>query len=534
MNFYNIYKSVFICLILAFHSCNNDLESEVYSNIVSENFYQNDTQIAAAASVAYTPLYNAYWQTHALQGTTTDQTTVPIRVNNGWNNGGQWPRLMKHDFIPNEPFLNIVWNRYFGGVAACNRIIEIFQEYLEPDSPQISELRSLRAYYYLKLVDLFGYVPVQTSFSEASSSPEQSTPSETFAFIEKELLESIPNLSEEKNTTTYAKVNKWVAYSILTDLYINAERFNAGSHYTEAAEAANEIINSGLYSLESGYFKNFRINNQDSNENIFVIPFDKNNATGLNIWSRALHQSARPTFNLAGLPYGGFSIQEDFYNSYSSEDKRRGMFITGQQYTIEAEPQWSDTEGFFYANPQEQFELIDCTEDYNRMLPEELEEEPIDCSVFISTDIDLSSARGIALYREGARYGKYEIELNSGTRNYSNDYVLYRYAHILLLRAEALYKSGGDTVEALQLVNMVRQRAGIESLSSLSEDLIYWELKKELATENHARPTTIRFGHWEDAWFLKPANPGEEYKRFYPIPTSQLQANPNLQQNPGY
>lgn len=529
-----LYFLLFMTVLFAIQSCNKDLEAEVYSNITSENFYKSDEQLAAAASVAYTPLYNAYWQTHALQGSTTDQTTVPVRVNGGWNNGGQWPRLMRHDFIPNEPFINIVWNRYFRGVAACNRIIEIFQNYLEPESPQISEIRALRAYYYLNLLDLYGNVPIQTEFSEASVSPKQSTPEETFAFIERELLESIPNLNENRDRSTYAKVNKWVGLSILTDLYINAERFNAGPHYIEAAEAANKIINSNNYNLESGYFKNFRIDNQDSKENLFVIPFDKNNAKGLNIWTRALHQSARPTFNLAGLPFGGFSIQEDFYNSYDTDDLRLGMFITGQQYTIEAEPQWSDIVGFYYGNPQPEYELIDCTEDYNRMLPEELEEEPIDCSVFISTDIDLSSARGIALYREGARYAKYEIELNSGTRHYSNDYVIYRYAHILLLRAEALLKSGGDMNEALELVNQVRERAGIDPLLTLTEDDIYWELKKELATENKARPTTIRFGHWEDAWFLKPANPGEEYKRFYPIPTAQLQANPNLNQNPGY
>jgi len=83
-------------------------------------------------------------------------------------------------------------------------------------------------------------------------------------------------------------------------------------------------------------------------------------------------------------------------------------------------------------------------------------------------------------------------------------------------------------------VNQIRNRAGLEPLTELTEDDLYWEIKKELAIENHARAITIRFGHWEDGWFLKEPNPSETFKRFYPIPAEQLQANVNLQQNPGY
>jgi hypothetical protein len=57
-------------------------------------------------------------------------------------------------------------------------------------------------------------------------------------------------------------------------------------------------------------------------------------------------------------------------------------------------------------------------------------------------------------------------------------------------------------------------------------------VKKELALENHARNTTIRFGHYEDPWFLK--TDADPSKRWFPIPQDQLQANTNLKQNPGY
>ena len=66
----------------------------------------------------------------------------------------------------------------------------------------------------------------------------------------------------------------------------------------------------------------------------------------------------------------------------------------------------------------------------------------------------------------------------------------------------------------------------------LTEDDLYWEVKKELALENHVRNTTIRFGHYEDPWFLK--TDADLNKRWFPIPQDQLQANTNLKQNPGY
>jgi len=509
----------------------------VFSDITPDTFYQNELQLAAAASAAYTPLYG-FWGNHELSDLPSDQSTVPVRSNGGWNDGGLWPRLMRHQFNPID-FVNGRWNTFFEGVGNCNRLIEIFEPQVGSDAPIIFELRTLRAFYYYQLLTLFGNVPIETRFAEADPSPPQSTASEVFEFIENELLESVDQLRENKDITTYGKVNKWVGYTLLAQLYLNAERFDAGPHYQEAADAAAAVINSGNYSLEAGYFANFRVNNEGSNENIFVIPYDQNNATGFTAWVQSLNQSARPTYDLADQPWGGFTIQEDFYKAFEEDDKRRGMFIVGQQYTIEAQPTWSDDLGFFYANPQEQFKLVDCTEDFNRLTAAEKAEMeaagiPVDCNILIRPEYIITSDRGIAPYEDGAKYGKFEIELGQRNPQMSNDFPIYRFAQVLLIRAEALWRMNAGSPEALSLINQIRERAGLELLDKLTEDDLYWEIKKELAIENHARETTIRFGHWQDSWFLKPANPSETYKEFYPIPEQQLQANVNLTQNPGY
>lgn len=517
----------FLFLTFSYQSC-TDLDAELYSQLTPDKFYQNDAQLVSAASAAYTPLYG-YWGLHELSDLTTDQSTCPVRSNGGWNDGGLWPRLISHDFRPNEN-VSGRWNQWFGGVSACNRLIEVFTEQLGADAPVISELRALRAFYFYILLDLFGNIPIETRFAEADAAPAQVTPVEAFAFIEKEVLESIDQLSEDK-ATTYAKMNKWVAYALLAKLYLNAERFGADAHWGEAAEAANEVINSGAYDLEPLYFSNFTLSNEGSNENIFVVPYDKNNATGFSVRHQALHQSSDETFNFTASPWGGFSVQEDFYKAFDEDDKRRGMFIVGQQYTQQAQPSFSEELGFYYANPKDEFKLVDCTEDFDNLTEAEKQEQPEDCNVFITPEITLTNARGIANYKEGARYAKYEYDQNTAF-DLPNDFAIFRYADVLLMRAEALWRMENGSMEALTLVNQVRNRAGIDPLTVLTEDDLYWEVKKELALENHARNTTIRFGHYEDPWFLK--TDADPNKRWFPIPQDQLQANTNLKQNPGY
>jgi len=511
--------------ILLNQSC--ELEPEIFSEITPENFFQNESQIAAAAAAAYTPLYG-YWGLHDLSELTTDQSTVPVRSNNGWDDGGFWPRLVRHDFNERD-FVGGPWNMASGGISSCNRLIEIFSASLGEDAPAVYELRVLRAFYMYVLLSYFENIPIESNFATANPAPSQVSPQEAFNFIEAELLASIDQLTENKNST-YAKVNKWVGYTILAQLYLNSERISGVPQWQKAAEAANVVINSGAYDLESGYFANFKSENEGSRENIFVIPYERNIAGGFGVRHSSLHQSASGTFDFSPTPWGGFSIQEDFYKAYDEDDKRRGMFIVGQQYTVAAGPSYSDEFGFFYANPRDDLKLSNCIEDwdnYTSDLQAQLEEG---CNILITPDYQ--EVGGRYLYRNGARYGKYEYKIGEAF-DISTDFPVYRFAGLMLMRAEALWRINNSDTEATMLVNLVRQRAGLQPITSLTEEDIYWEIKKELAMENHAREITIRFGHWEDDWFLRTGNK-EEFRRFYPIPVNQLQSNPNLVQNPGY
>lgn len=551
-----------VLLALTFQSC--ELEPEVYSEIRPENFFENEDQIIAFTSSGYSSLSGYFGQFVQEQGVMTDELANPLRSNDGW---GANMDIMSHNFQPNDGWVPGIWNLAFGGVGTCNRLIEFLQGLDSDQTTAIAELRALRAFYLWAALDTYGNIPVELRFAEANPTPSQSSPAEAYEIIERELLESIPDLNPNKDQTTYAKMNRDAANMVLATLYINAERYGVSPKWEEAAAAANEVVESGNYSLASGYFSNFFIRNESSPENIWVVPYERNQIDNP-IAHATLHQSSTATFGLSAQPWGGYSVQGDFYNSFDEDDNRRGMFIAGQQYSKDAGPIWDATLGFLYTNPKEEYEIIDCGEDYNVLTNVEREhwgfpvlavgqtaddltpeQRELACGIYIEANPDpilreeSGRSEDMILYREGARMAKFEYEVGTGLPTGSNnDVPIFRYAETLLIRAEALWRMDNGSAEALSLVNQIRERAGLGAVPALTEDILYEEFRKEMALEGHARQIMIRFGHWEDEWNWKSTDdnaPGDtyvpaQYKRWYPIPIDELNANPNLVQNEGY
>jgi len=139
--------------------------------------------------------------------------------------------------------------------------------------------------------------------------------------------------------------------------------------------------------------------------------------------------------------------------------------------------------------------------------------------------------------------------------NMSNDYAVFRYADVLLMKAEALWRTNNEA-GALTLVNQIRSRAGIADLTSLdgvvSFDIdddnavisggeLFNEIGREMFAENHRRQDLIRWGFFTDLdkWLLPFNNVGDirvkgEHTTLFPVHRDKIEANPNLTQNPGY
>jgi len=135
----------------------------------------------------------------------------------------------------------------------------------------------------------------------------------------------------------------------------------------------------------------------------------------------------------------------------------------------------------------------------------------------------------------GYRNIKFYPDATSLSRNQNNDEPVFRYADIILMKAEAILRGGAATggATALSLVNQLRAaRTTAAPLSSVDLPFIYAERSREFAWEGWHRNDVIRFGKYEGTWGFK--TDANTYKRIFPIPTSAFAVNPALTQNPGY
>ncbi|RMG23908.1 MAG: RagB/SusD family nutrient uptake outer membrane protein, partial [Bacteroidetes bacterium] len=282
-------------------------------------------------------------------------------------------------------------------------------------------------------------------------------------------------------------------------LYMNAEIYTGTPQWDKAEQHIDALINSGNFSLMGNYFDNFKTENSGSTEFIYAIPYDQVFAQGFNLVMRTLHYGSQETYNLTAQPWNGYCSLEEFYNSFEEDDIRRNSFIVGPQFKSNGDPVidsgFDDPDG-----PQVNFKPF-----INELAPQ-------------------------AWRDAGARIGKFEFALGA-TPDLSNDFPVFRYSDVLLMKAEVLLRKG-DEAGALVYVNMLRDRAGVAPFTTLTMDDLLAERGREMCFEAYRRQDLIRFGKYNDPWWEKPAS--DPTKNIYPIPRGQIDANKNLVQNPGY
>ena len=505
-------------LALPFTAC-TDLEPEVFSDLTPENFPTSQADLTSAYLAAYATLYDypghgGYFVT---QEVSTDELMIPQRGSD-WFDGGIWLRTHQQTFDENDPQYNRIWIELYRGALQANTIIEAFNTFEGPvdetvRDQQIGELRSLRAYLYYSLADAFGNVPLITEESDPNNlEPEASSREEIFAFVLSELDAAAPALSRERGGAEYGKINYWVNRALKARFLMNAEVMTGTARWAEAEEVLDEIIDAGVYSLSDNYFDNFDPDNNLTGleENMWVIPFDiPSVASGFNLVMSTNHYAAQQTFDLQEQPWNGYCTLQEFYNSYEDEDLRkgeygnqqvRGNFLAGPMYLPDGVTPITDASADDPGGPE-----VELTPAVNELQP--------------------------GAYRDaGARVFKFGYE-TGGPANMRNDYVLVRYGEVLLNKAEAMMRQGQSGGE--MFVNMIRERAGMDDMDDMDMDDLLAERGRELFYEGLRRQELIRFGKYTEPWFGKP-NEAPATATIFPIPAPQLNANRNLQQNPGY
>lgn len=500
------------CLILfAVPSC-TDLDEEVYAVYTDENFPTTPEQYAALTGPIYVAAQkffdNNYYD---MQETATDEVIVPTRGGD-WFDGGKWQAMHFQEWTPSHELMRNSWDWGFNAIGTCNRVLKLFESAPASDRKQqtIAEIKTMRAWYYYWMMDAFGNIPLVTTFDDKAENPEQSSRAEVFQFIATELEANVDLLTEEVNAETYGRPTKWMAHTLLAKLYLNAEVYTGTPQWDKVIVHCDKVIESNKYQL-GNYFAQFMPDNgpQDK-EPIFSIPFDAVRAKGNLLFNKVLHYAHRDTYGLTTNPWNGWVVSPAFFETFDDEDLRKQQLLYGQQYNSTGD------------------KLI-----YNGV---NVVLDPYFGPGTDYTEFDLGGEDdGGRLV--GARNIKYYPDANAVQNNANNDFVVFRYADILMMKAEALVRKGETGGVALDLVNQIRDRAFGDTdhrFTSLTLEDIYNERGREFAMEMTRRIDMIRFGTFLDANVFKPAKHGEAYRLLFPIPTDALTANNNLVPNPGY
>jgi starch-binding outer membrane protein, SusD/RagB family len=450
-----------------------------------------------------------YWN---LQELPTDLALI------GWNDQ-TISDFHDQDWTATDVFINAMYNRIYYLIQVANEYIRQTTDSKLSDRGVGAELKArisyfraetrfLRAYSYWHALDFFGgNVPFTTDNNLLGTIPSQTNASELFHYIESELLE-IQDQLKEPMQNEYGRVDQAAAWMLLAKLYLNAEVYIKEDRYTDCLTYLNKIIASG-YTLEPEYRNLFLRDNNEASGIIFAISFDGNNTQTWGGTTYLVHGPVGGTMNTAefgiksGSGWGGFRTTKAFVEKFyfngteiiDTNDSRAQFYTDGQ--TLEIDDIHEFTQGY----AMEKFRNVD--------------------------------KEGVA-----GPNGDYV----------DTDFPVFRIADAYLMYAEAVLRggTGGDAATALTYINAIRERAygdasGNITADELNLDFILDERARELYWEGQRRTDLIRFGRFSTSTYVWPWKGGVKDgisvdKKFdiYPIPSADVNANPNLVQNEGY
>lgn len=491
-----------------FSAC-TDLTETVYSDIPMDQFFTSEQALLMNAGRAYTKLqpYPEEQRLWSLVTVSSDECVIPSREDGEWWDNGRWDEMQKHNVSTANKINRQAWEFVFGGISACNEVLyetgSSSFDFAGKDKI-IAEIKILRALFYYWGMDTWGDIPFTTDFTDKNLPPKKSR-AFIYDFVENEIKNNIDFLDEVPTSQNYGRVTKALAYTLLAKLYLNAEVWKGEARWKNAEDMCDNVMDLGHYQLESNYFDNFKIHNESSRENIFVIVYNSTLTTEYFYWyDLTLNSMSRYTYNLNDTPWDGFMTSPEFFSTYSDTDLRKKSWLYGQQYDM---------------NGKKLYEISGAGDTlwfkYNPVFPE-------------------SKYRSRHKW-DGARCCKYEFQTNGlqyDVVDMENDFVLFRYADVVMMKAEAMMRQGKTSqVVDIPEFKTLRTRVGLTPYTAgeLTLDELLAERGREFAWEGHRRQDLIRFGKWHDAWWAKPVT---NTQLVFPIPQTAIDTNPNLAGDP--
>ena len=537
-------KKFLSCLLLAsvalcFCGC---LDEHPKDQIDQEAIYNNADNIYNNAVASLYNYIGSNQESEGLQGTcrgiydyntlTTDEAMIPIRGGD-WYDGGLWENMYQHQWNANDIYFYNVWKYLFKVIVLSNQSLSVIDSHRNLLSDQqasafSAEVRAIRALFYYYAMDMFGRIPIVTSYNVNLKQVVQNERSEVFRFIFNELQEVAPLLADEHSNIRgdyYGRVTRPVANFLLAKLALNAEVYTVDNWTSGSRQNGKNIffhvngekknawetciwyceqLRQEGYELENDYASNFAVHNESSKENIFIIPLDKN------LYPNEYHYLFRSRHYQHGGAYGG-----------ASENGTCATVSTVKAYGYATD----HVDNRFYTHFYADTVFVDGKKVY-------LDNgEPL---VYRPLELKLNLSASPYKQTAGARVAKYEVDRTaySDGKQVDNDIVLFRYGDALLMESEAKVRNGEDGSAEL---NAIRQRAGMP-LVEANLDNILKERLLELVWEGWRRQDLIRFDKFTKAYDQRTPIDGEEtgFTTVFPIPQRCLDLNKSYKQNYSY
>ncbi|HEY8931214.1 MAG TPA: RagB/SusD family nutrient uptake outer membrane protein [Mucilaginibacter sp.] len=522
-----------ITALLAISSCRK-LDVPVESQYVKSNFPTTPADYAALLGTMYSNLSSQYaipyWR---MQELSTDEAILPARDGN-FDDGGQYRQMHYHTWTIDHPYVSSVWTWGFNGINNCNLLTNLVNA--SPSSASVkasslAETRTMRALYYYFMMDIYGNVPIITTFP-VSTQPKTEQRAKVFAFIESELKAVLPQLpaktdkgASANNTLYYGRPTKGLVFALLAKMYLNAGVYTGTTRYNDVVPMADSILNNKNYVLQPKFRDIFLPNNGPQiDETIFAIPYDQQ-ISGNQFTRFGFYPYLAAAYGLNASLSIAMSTTPEFYNRFNlAGDVRNATWLNGPQFVPDGNGGFTTTPAY-YPNTTTQ---IVITPDLILVPP-----KPMD--VGNTTASQAEGVRSIKYYPDPATV--------QATRLNGNDVPVFRLADIMLMKAEAILRGAtATTVNGVMqtpdyLVNQIRGRAGAPTVAGITLDQLLDERARELSWEGWRRNDLIRYGLFEKEYPLPNdvlTMDKSSYRRLFPVPASELKLNPNLSQNTGY
>ncbi|MGP1351055.1 MAG: RagB/SusD family nutrient uptake outer membrane protein [Hoylesella marshii] len=522
-------KKLYIALSMNLLCCVSCLDEHPRDRISPEQAFDTPTHIYLNTVGTLYSLMGSDADSQGLQGTyrgiydyntfTTDEAMIPRRGGD-WYDGGFWERLYTQQWRSDDSELYATWSYLYKVVVLSNDAIRTLNTYrsrltAEQHRAYTAEARAIRAMYYYYLVDMFGNVPLLDKPEVKVSDVKKAKRSDVFLFAFNELqavCDDLPDARSNAEGLYYGRITRPVVYFLLAKLALNAEVYTCNHPAKEPRRSGSAIyftvdgtqmnawqtvihycnqITAAGYRLETDYAGNFAIHNETSQENIFTLPMDKNLYTTQYQYlfrSRNYHHGRALGLGAENGACATISTVKAFGYGTPNVDTRYALNFYSDTITVDG-----DTVRLDNGQP--------------------LVYQPLAVALDLTYSKEMKTA--------GARMKKYEIDRKAylDGKLQDNDIVLYRYADVLLMLAEAKVRNGESGDDAL---TAVRHRAGMPPRAATLDNILEERLL-ELVWEGWRRQDLIRFNR-----FNKSISGSSTDKSLFPIPQNAIDLNPNL------